>query len=204
MRSSSISTSAVFGSEAGNRRGIDLEREHLLLAVHLHGDGAAAGGGFDDGAGEALLHLLLHLLRLAEHFLNVLRGSIDVLSYCRRSFMACPGGQGCCAPRRGRAPVPASPVDCRARATGCCPWRRGARAVRARRSHRQAARQFRTAAGLLQRGAGDALGLRIHGEGEHGLLRRDRDGDGVVRDVPLAAAKQSSLPSRVLCRAAPA
>src|ERR1700756_4092173 len=30
------------GNEASDRRGIDLEREHLLLSVHLHGDSAAA------------------------------------------------------------------------------------------------------------------------------------------------------------------
>ena len=71
-------------TQAGDRRGVDLQREHLLLAIHLHGDGAAAGGSFDDRRGEALIHLLLHLLRLAQHFLDVLR--IQSMSFP----MACP------------------------------------------------------------------------------------------------------------------
>ena len=51
--------------------GIDLDGEQVLLAVHRHRDHAAAGGGLDPDLGDLLLHLLLHLLRLAHHLLHV-------------------------------------------------------------------------------------------------------------------------------------
>ena len=51
--------------------GIDLHGEQVLLSVHLHGDHAAAGGRFHFDLGDLLLHLLLHLLRLAHHLLHV-------------------------------------------------------------------------------------------------------------------------------------
>jgi hypothetical protein len=52
--------------------GVDLDFEQVLLAVHLHGDHAAAGGGFDPDLGDLLLELLLHLLCLAHHLLHLL------------------------------------------------------------------------------------------------------------------------------------
>src|ERR1700753_2044576 len=53
------------------RGGSDGEFQQLFLAVHAGGDGAAAGVGFDDGGGEALLHLLAHGGGLGEHVLHL-------------------------------------------------------------------------------------------------------------------------------------
>ena len=51
--------------------GVDLHRQQILVAVHLDGDHAAAGRGLHLDQGDFLLHLLLHLLRLAHHLLHV-------------------------------------------------------------------------------------------------------------------------------------
>src|SRR4051812_41755095 len=55
------------------RFGIDLQREHLLGAVHGHGDHAAAGVALDLHLGHLLLHALLHLLRLLHELLRIHR-----------------------------------------------------------------------------------------------------------------------------------
>ena len=59
--------SPVVGAEGG---GFDLEAEDLFFAVHADGDHAAAGFGLDDGGGELLLHLGLHLAGLRHHFFD--------------------------------------------------------------------------------------------------------------------------------------
>ena len=51
--------------------GVDLHREQVLLAVHLHAHHAAAGRGFHFDLRDLLLQLLLHLLRLPHHLLHV-------------------------------------------------------------------------------------------------------------------------------------
>ncbi len=48
-----------------------LTASRFFCAVHLDGDHAAAGGGFHLDQGDILLHLFLHLLRLAHHLLHV-------------------------------------------------------------------------------------------------------------------------------------
>src|SRR6185437_14949083 len=57
-------------AEAGHRRRVDGDLQDFLLAVHLHRDGPAAGRGFDNALAELLLHLLLHLFGLPQHFLK--------------------------------------------------------------------------------------------------------------------------------------
>src|SRR5262249_54942048 len=51
--------------------GIDLDRLHLLGAVHDDSDHATAGGGLDAHLFHLLLHARLHLLRLLHHLLYV-------------------------------------------------------------------------------------------------------------------------------------
>src|SRR6185437_1058302 len=60
-------------AEAGDGRRVDGDFEDFLLAVHFYGDGSAAGGSLHNRLAELLLHLFLHLLCLAEHFLNFKR-----------------------------------------------------------------------------------------------------------------------------------
>ena len=54
-------------------------RGDVLVAVHLHGHHAAAGGGFDADQRDLLLHLLLHLLGLLHHGLHVSRHLHDLI-----------------------------------------------------------------------------------------------------------------------------
>src|ERR1017187_6518808 len=51
--------------------GVDFDFQQVFLAVHAYRDHAAAGGGGDFDLCDLLLHLLLHLLRLAHHLLHI-------------------------------------------------------------------------------------------------------------------------------------
>jgi hypothetical protein len=53
--------------------GLDLDRQQVLVAVHLDRDHAAASRGFHPDQRDFLRQPLLHLLGLAHHLLHLLR-----------------------------------------------------------------------------------------------------------------------------------